>query len=294
VVTQAFRDHEDRDQIRDAADLVGVIEGYGVQLRRAGPELVGLCPLHNEKTPSFSLNPSKQLFHCHGCGAGGDAIAFVMAIEHVSFQDALKLLADSYGLDVPVKNVAPSAQRHVTERRQEPDQHATEQRRIVATYDYVDERGELLYQVVRFDPKGFAQRRPDGQGGWIWKKGERQVLYHLPEVLEAPIVFVVEGEKDVETMHEYGFVATTPAGGANAPWLPEFTETLRGREVILVPDNDQPGWNRAAVIARALVGDVSRLRIFDLPAGVKDISDWFAAGHSECEFIALLEGADAV
>ena len=115
------------------------------------------------------------------------------------------------------------------------------------------ERGTLLYQVVRCEPKRFFQRRPDGYGGWTNKKGERQVLYRLREVLEAPIVFLVEGEKDAETLREYRFVPNTNAGGAKAPWLPEFTEALKNREVILIPDNDPPGRDRVLNIGRALI-----------------------------------------
>lgn len=115
------------------------------------------------------------------------------------------------------------------------------------------EHGNLLYQIVRYQPKDFKQRRPDGCGGWTWRKGERQVLYRLPEVLEAPIVFVVEGERDVETLREHGFVATTNAGGAKSLWAPQYTEALRGREVILVPDNDAPGRKRVLNIVRALL-----------------------------------------
>ena len=161
-------------------------------------------------------------------------------------------------------------------------------RTIVATYDYKDEAGQLLYQVVRTDPKGFFQHRPDGCGGWLNKKGERPVLYHLREVLEAPIVFVVEGEKDAEALRAQGFVATTNAGGAKAPWLPEYTESLRGREVILIPDNDTPGQQRVLTIARALLGHAARIIILKLEDG-KDVSDWFERGHSEVELVALVE-----
>ena len=114
------------------------------------------------------------------------------------------------------------------------------------------------------------------------------MLYHLPEVLEAAIVFVVEGEKDVEKLRERGFVATTNAGGAKAHWLPQYTEALRGREVIIIPDNDQPGRQRAAAIARALVGHVAKLIALDLEDS-KDISEWFDRGHSEVELITCLE-----
>jgi rhodanese-related sulfurtransferase len=214
------------------------------------------CPAHEDKNPSLAIceKDGKVLFYCHaGC----------------SQRDVLAALKARGILEVePVQNKV-----------------------IVANYDYTDEPGKLLYQVVRYEPKDFRQRRPDGHGGWIWKKGERQVLYHLPEVIEAPIVFIVEGEKDVETLRDYGFVATTNAGGSKAPWLSEFTDALRGREVILIPDNDKAGWQRTAVIARALLHNVARLRLFELPAGAKDISDWFVAGHSECELIADIEGS---
>ena len=111
----------------------------------------------------------------------------------------------------------------------------------------------------------------------------------MPEVLEAAIVFVVEGERDCETLRSHGFVGTTNAGGASAPWLDSYTETLRGREVILIPDNDQPGRARVLRIARALLGRVARLVVLELD-GSKDATDWFGAGHSELELIAQLDG----
>jgi len=156
-------------------------------------------------------------------------------------------------------------------------------------YDYTDEAGELLYQIVRKkNPKGFSQRYPDGRGGWVWRKHPRQVLYHLPEVLEAPIIFYVEGERDTETLRSWGFVATTAAGGVNQPWLPEFTEFLHDREVIILPDNDAPGRQRALSVARALLGKVAKLTILQLE-GAKDVTEWFGQGHRELELIAQLE-----
>jgi 5S rRNA maturation endonuclease (ribonuclease M5) len=161
---------------------------------------------------------------------------------------------------------------------------------IVARYDYTDECGALLYQVLRKEPKAFVQRYADGRGGWIWRKHRHQVLYRLPELMEAAIVFIVEGEKDVETLRSHGFVATCEAGGAKVPWLPQFTECLSGREVILIPDRDRPGRERVVRIARALFGHVAKLIILDLEHEGKDVTDWFASGHSELEFIALAEG----
>jgi 5S rRNA maturation endonuclease (ribonuclease M5) len=83
----------------------------------------------------------------------------------------------------------------------------------------------------------------------------------LPPLLQRSLMRprLVEGEKDVDTLRGHGFVATTNAGGAKAPWLSDFTESLRGREVILIPDNDEPGRARVLTIARALLGKAARL-----------------------------------
>ncbi len=73
--------------------LVDLVSRY-VQLKKTGSNYVGLCPFHNEKTPSFTVSESKQLFHCFGCGEGGDVISFIMKIENLSFVEAVKFLAD--------------------------------------------------------------------------------------------------------------------------------------------------------------------------------------------------------
>jgi len=99
--------------------------------------------------------------------------------------------------------------------------------KIIATYDYPDERGDLLYQVVRFEPKSFRQRRPDGHGGWIYNlDGVRRVLYRLPELLASArtkaTVYIVEGEKDVNALYSHDFIATCNPMGAGK-WLDEYS-----------------------------------------------------------------------
>ena len=223
--------------------------------RKSGSGWIAKCPAHDDRDPSLSLRDvqGKVLVHCH---AGCDQNAVVAALKSRRLW--------------PAPDSSPSG-------------------RIVSAFDYTDENGTLLYQIVRLEPKRFRQRYPDGCGGWIWKKYKRQVLYRLREVTESPIVFVVEGEKDAETLRSHGFVATTNAGGALAPWLPQFTDSLRGREVILIPDNDQPGRKRVVTIARALLGNAARIVVLELP-GVKDTTEWFDQGHSEMELITKLDG----
>jgi putative DNA primase/helicase len=225
--------------------------------KRSGQGYSCRCPAHDDRTPSLSIRESegKILAKCH---AGCPQEAVVSALKDLGLWPK------------------PEAKRV-----------------IVNQYDYTDASGKPLYQVCRTDPKGFFQRCPDGYGGWRNRgpRSEDKVLYRLPEVLDAPIVFLVEGERDVETLRDYGFVATTHCGGAKAPWLRQYTETLRGREVILIPDNDRPGWERAKIIAAELLDAARPLILLDLPPDIKDVTDWFLGCHSELELIAMVEGA---
>ena len=85
------------EKVNDSSDLVDVVSQY-LPLKKAGSNYIGLCPFHNEKTPSFSVSPSKQLFYCFGCGEGGDVISFIMKMENLSFVEAVKFLADKQGI----------------------------------------------------------------------------------------------------------------------------------------------------------------------------------------------------
>ncbi|HEV2348720.1 MAG TPA: DNA primase [Terriglobia bacterium] len=85
------------DEVRAASEIVKVVGDY-VKLRKAGANMMGLCPFHQEKTPSFAVHPGKQIFHCFGCGIGGDVFKFIMLIENITFPEALRLLAEKAGI----------------------------------------------------------------------------------------------------------------------------------------------------------------------------------------------------
>ncbi len=154
--------------------------------------------------------------------------------------------------------------------------------RLVERYDYVNEGSAILYEVGRYElaegGKTFKQRRPDGKGGWIPNlDGVRRVLYRLPEVLQAIVatewIYLVEGEKDVETLRKFKKVATTCQGGAEN-WNETYTETLRGARVILIGDADMAGAKRALRIASALYNVVAELRIYSpQPGAGNDVSE---------------------
>ena len=140
--------------------------------------------------------------------------------------------------------------------------------RTVAEYDYTDEQDELLFQVVRKEPKNFPQRRPNGRGGWVWDvKDVRRVLYRLPKLLAADQgeqVFAFEGEEDVHQGEEDGLLSTTNPGGA-LKWSEDFSGTLHERPVVIVPDEDPKGIKHAEQVAASLCGKASSVKIVRLP-----------------------------
>jgi hypothetical protein len=155
--------------------------------------------------------------------------------------------------------------------------------RVVATYSYVSADGEVLYEVQRMEPKEFRQRRPVG-GGYTYSLGDVQpVLYRLPELLKFPdaTVFFCEGEKDTDRLGSLGLTATTISGSTK--WTPALAEPLRGRDVIVLIDNDKPGATKAEKAAHALHDVAASVRLVllpDLPPG-GDVSDYLEAGNSK-------------
>lgn len=173
-------------------------------------------------------------------------------------------------------------------------------------YDYTDENGTLLFQVVRRPGHKFLQRRPDRSAadGWNWKLGDtRRVLYHLPELIAAKAtgnghpwrVYLCEGEKDADRLRrDWGVVATTNPGGAKS-WLADFNKYFAGAEVILLEDNDEAGRERSKRLAPQLVRAGAVVRIVSFPELPEkgDISDWMDDGGTQSVIEDVIDGIDA-
>lgn len=106
---------DDLARVREQADLLALVSDFGVELRRSGSSWKGLCPFHDERTPSFHVRPAEGTYHCFGCGAGGDTIGFVRETEHLSFPDAVRYLADKYRVSL-TETVDPDAQAAIERR----------------------------------------------------------------------------------------------------------------------------------------------------------------------------------
>jgi RecA-family ATPase len=162
--------------------------------------------------------------------------------------------------------------------------------KIVATYDYKDADGALLYQNARHEPKSFHLRMPNGKGAWIDNLDAldgRRVLYRLTELLQYPdaSVFVCEGEKDADRVAALNLCATTVACGK---WTDECVQALAGRDVAILQDNDAAGVKKALEAATLLHGVANNVRIVALPdlPDKGDVSDWLDADPRRADKLA--------
>ena len=228
------------------------------------------CPIHNGKRDSFAVDPKTGRAICHsGCGQGWDIIGFEQALSGSDFGTAKEAVFRAIGREIETRGG----------------------QKVVAEYPYTDAAGTLLFQVVRFEPKGFRQRRPDGQGGWIWNlKGVDPVPYRLPEVFSAEVVYVVEGERDVETLEKWGLVATCNPMGAGK-WRPDYADYFEGKDVVILPDQDEPGQKHAIEgVAVSVLGKVASVRIVNVPA--KDVTEWAEKDGNRVDFDVLVRNAE--
>lgn len=253
----------------NVSEFLQKLEAHGGKPVKTGNGWKACCPAHLDNSPSLAVGEGKDgrvLINCFAkctteavCGALGLKLADLMP-KNKSKRDG---------------------------------------KRIVATYPYHDEAGKLLFEVVRFEPKDFRQRRPDGKGGWLWNlKGVRRVLYRLPQVKAAVAagkqVFICEGEKDAAAIVNAGFCATCNAGGAGK-WIDEYNADLVSANVVIVSDKDAPGRSHAAQVAASLHGKAACVRVVELPdvggKPVKDSADYFTVGGHRAEFWELCQAA---
>ena len=232
--------------------------------RKNGAGWTAKCPGHDDKTPSLSISEGREGRILLKCFAGCTTEAIIAAMG-LKMADLMPPVQDKPG-------------------------------RIVKSYDYTDAAGKPLFQSVRFDPKDFRQRRPDGNGGWIWNMtGVDRVLYRLPSVIEAAkagqVIYTAEGEKDCDALAALGLCATCNPGGAGK-WQTSYSETLTGAQVIIIADKDEPGRKHAALVRDAIKSKAGSVSVIELPdrngCKVKDAADWILAGGTADELQAII------
>ncbi|MGC4052923.1 MAG: phage/plasmid primase, P4 family [Paludibaculum sp.] len=282
------------DDLKSQISILRVVGDHVRLKKQSGIRWVGLCPFHKEDTPSFTCFTDSNRYQCFGCGKKGDVYEFLQEINGIDFLAAKQILADMIGVDPDAYKPPPR-----------PDGvprpiRLTDKPQETACYQYTDEKGNVLYEIVRKEylkqgvkKKDFLQRYTDESGTVVWEEyKKRPVLYRLHLVAPADTVWIVEGEKDVHTLESWGAVATSPPGGSKKKWQKSFTKTLKSKKCYIIPDNDDPGRDHAQKVYDALFrhADVVVVRI---PGPLKsDVTDWKEAGGSYEELLELARAAD--
>lgn len=267
-----------RRTIVEGLDVVAEYKQLGVEFTKpaAGPNNWIECRAfgREDRNPSAGVNIATGYYKSFGENAECLSL-FDFAVKHGrmgTFSEVLRHYASKAGISLPIE-------------RRDEERPVPEE-----TYSYRDEAGAIAYESIRYrKPDGgktFRQRRPDGSG-YAWDlNGIKPVPYNLPELLLADptvTVWIVEGEKDVERAIDEGMIATCNHGGTgNTKLWAEFAPHLRGRDVIVMPDNDEPGRKHAEGVADRLLGLAASVRVLHLP-GVPtkgDLSDFFDMGGS--------------
>lgn len=237
--------------------------------KKMAGQWVAKCPAHEDKAPSLSVGIGKSgkvIMHCH---AGCDLTNILTAVD-LTMSDLFT----------------------------EPPTPQKTKETLRDTYQYFDEQGTLVFQVLRYElsdgGKTFRQRRPNNDGTWNWSiSGIERPLYKLPELLKETkkadnTIWIVEGEKDVHTLNKLGLVATTNPGGANIAWATRWTNSLKGAKTIhIVADGDEIGKKHANEILQALTQAGLNAQTWQCPDGYKDISEFLGAGRKLQELIPL-------
>ncbi len=270
------------------ARLVDLLREDGVELHGEGPEIAAKCPFHDDRTPSMSVNVEKEVYNCHGCGAEGDAVTYLVDKRGLSQKEALR----------EVKGEMYSTQPKPRKKESQPSQPRWVSglpENAITRHRYLLGDGSLAFVVCRF-PKGakakckpYTPAKRGGRDGWTMNLAikEGRPLYRLGEMNKASSgkqVMVVEGEKCADAVASAfpKAVVTTWHGGAKA-WKYTDWSPLKGRRVLLVSDADSEGRKSMLDLARHLKGlECTDIRIA-LPEGEdhRDIADEIAEGGGQ-------------
>ena len=197
-------------ELIDRTDIVEVVGRY-VQLKKGGANFMGLCPFHGEKSPSFSVSPSKQFFHCFGCGKNGNAISFLMGHAGMGFIEAVHDLAQQTGLKVPEDDVSP----------QERERAAAQRQKQATLTDVLEKAGDSYCQHLRSTPRAIDYLKGRGVSGAIAK---RYGLGYAPEEWHG--LASVFAQYDDPLLHDAGLVIVNDENPSDVRRYDRFRDRL--------------------------------------------------------------------
>ncbi len=219
------------DDIMERVDLAEVASGYGISLKATGHHLFGLCPFHQERTPSFSINTGKNLWYCHGCGKGGNVITFVMEMENISFPQAVrKLMREKLGQTLP------------DEAMQSTPEEEAEYKKLEAMRIINERLCTFFFEQLQTDNDNAKAAKSYMLGRWDEKYCEEQRIGYAPDDWSSVADFAGKAGLSIELMLEMGILKKSEKTGS-------LYCMFRNR--LMIPIRDRYG-NIEGFIARAL------------------------------------------
>lgn len=276
------------DEIKESADCLSVAREIGLDVDRTGRCAASWRGGDNKTAVTIN----RDGWHDFVKEESGSVIDLVALVRFAGdIQKAQEWLGDRLNLSpaIAVKK-APSTYKF------RYDVLIEEGYQEVCRYDYTDAFGNIKHQTIRLEHpeknKEFVQCTADGKWGL---KGVETFLYNLPKIATSEWVVVVEGEKDADTLAKHNIPGTTNASGAGR-WEKSYTDALRGKDVVIIPDNDTAGEKRSYMVASELLGSARNVRIVKVSALPKgDVTDWFEKEHGTRErLIQLIKEAEPV
>jgi len=215
------------NRIRDRADIVEVVSAH-LSLSKAGQNFKGLCPFHSEKTPSFIVSPSRQMFHCFGCGEGGNVFTFLMKVEGASFPTVVRNLGEKYGIRVEEKPASPAAK-----------QRAEQVERLV---ELNKAAAEFFHKTLLKDPPAEPARVYLKQRGITAETIEQFGIGYAPQAWDGVLKALTKGGKQakvgwtVEDLAAAGLIVARDQGGKKPGDASGYYDRFRGRVILPIRD----------------------------------------------------------
>jgi len=254
--------------------------------------VVCLCPFHDDTNPSLNVDFfAEGAFKCHACGETGDLFSFHQKKHGTDFKGALDYFAGFLGIDpdsVPKKTKKKTKSKTKLKAKKPLGPPSV-------IYQYKNLTGKVICETCRYDNpvKDFRQRRPHPtkKGEYLWNlKTIKIIPYNLKAVVESDTLYIVEGEKDADRIIQIGLTATCNPMGAGV-WPDNLTPYFKDKNIIILPDNDDPGKKHSELVASKLKGTAKLIQIVNLPnlKNGQDISDWLSAGNTKADLLEVIK-----
>ncbi len=232
-----------------------------------------ICPFHDDKSPSLSINLKTGVYNCFGCERKGNIFKFYQQKHRVDDYKTISALTKF----LKVNDTGPQ-----------------KNGKAETYYDYLDQDEQIRMRVCRSGNKKFRQCSPDGNGGWARTiRGVERIPYNLPKVIKADTVFIVEGEKDADNLSEIDITASCNPMGAGK-WKKSYNQYFEGKHIIVLPDNDNEGRKHAEQVANSLYKTAKSVKVVELPGLPEkgDVSDWLDSGNTKEQLWDLIGNTD--